>query len=1101
MRTCFLAFRLILLFWLASLPPVVLAQSGLPAALAGRTQPGTLIIKLKPNYPTGNRRQAPSGNATTLSSALAQINATRSVQKYPRALTYPNLKPNEVDLSLIFQVFYADSKLTFARIRQILLATGLVEYVEPVNIPELLYQPNDPLADSIKGAQYYLKQIQAYKGWSVQKGDSNIVIGILDTGTRLTHEDLRQSIKHNYADPIDGLDNDQDGYIDNFNGWDLADNDNDPTAQNNHGVLVTGIAVATPDNGKGIAGVGYYCRYLPVKVFSSAADGNFGGYEGIVYAADHGCQVINLSWGGAVAPSRYEQDIINYAAINKNAVVVAAGGNTPRELKFYPASYDNVLSVIAVDQKDVKGTSQTFNYALDLTAAGVAVRTTASTRDDTYANSNGSSMASPIVAGCAALLRRQFPEYTSAQIAERLRMTADDIYAVGSNGKYHEKLGRGRVNLYKALTTPQVKAVRNLQNTYPATTVYPGDTLAITGTFQNILAPVSNLVISLNSSSPYVTILEPDFAVGALPTHQIITNSRQFKVLLRPDTPVNETITLRYNFSANNYSDYQYFTITVNPDYLTLTAGNLAATVTSQGNIGYNGLNHFQGEGVNYRNWASLLSESGLMVGTGPTRVADNIRNERNQSDSNFTAIANLKWAKTGKQAHEEAYGTFQDQYPARGHVGIRVKQRAFAWQNAPDNDFVILEYTLTNTTDSLFTDLYAGLFADWDVRQANRNVAAWDSIQQMGYVYQPDRPNLYAGLALLTPQLPTYYALHNLTNSADTINLADGFTTAEKYAALSNTDRAYYQAGGAGSDVSQVVGGHVKGLAPGQSTTVAFALLGNQNIPGLQQATATARQKYRALKTSPLPLVTDLNICPGSTATLSPRGGSIFKFYTDVAGQHLVETGATFTTPPLTRVATYYISNVDSLFASPLVAVIISPAKPAVQFSFTPNPVLAAAKGTVFFTDETSQARQWRWSFGNGTQSEEQNPEVKYTQPGQYAVKLIVMNQYGCTDSLTRTIEIKYTDYLPVWTEKEVAIYPNPTPGLLNIGLSDGINPVAGIHISLVDLLGRVILQTTTYQTGLLPLNLSYLSNGIYFVRIRSQNGAIVRRVELLRK
>ena len=1060
-----------------------------------------LYIKLKPQYASAaNRSRQASQPINSLQPVLTLLKTNSFQQKFAKALTSPDLKPGEVDLTLWYEIQHQRTDLSFARIRQLLLATGLVDYVEPVYQPKLLYQPTDPLADSVTGKQFYLKQVQAYKAWDVEKGDSTVVIGILDTGTRLDHEDLIKTIKHNYADPVDGQDNDQDGFTDNFSGWDLADNDNDPTGPDSHGTFVTGMTAGDPDNNKGIAGIGFNCRYLPVKIFSSRADGNFKGYEGIVYAADHGCQVINLSWGGDNPFSQFEQDVINYAAINKNVVMVAAAGNTPQETYFYPASYSNVLAVSAVNENDVKAPSQTFNHQVDLTAPGLAVTTTSNSGSDSYAAVGGSSFASPVVAGAAGLLRQHFPDYTAQQIAERLRVTADNHYGAGTNQTYPEKLGYGRVNVYRALTATSPKSVRNTNNTVDYQRAFTGRVMPISGTFRNILAPTENLSVTLSSASPYVSIIRSTFVAGALATLTSQTNRElPFQVLIREDIPFNQPVVFRYGFSDGVYTDYQYFTLVLNPNYLTLTSNDLDATVASNGNFGFINLDPGYGEGVKFKNFGSLLSEGGLLIGSSPQKVADNIRNEKLKSDDDFAVVAGIQFVQEGKRADEEASGIFQDKYPDDG-VGVKIKQRAFAWQNTPDNQYIILEYRLTNTTEDSLTNLHAGLFADWDIANYSNNTAAWDSVTRTGYTYQTNLPNVYAGITLLTPQSVTTYAINNPAQNEQTINMADGFTDAEKFTALQNTTRRFQNSGQVGSDVAQVVGAALNRLAPGESTTVAFAVLGAESLPQLKQQAQAAQSKYQQIKTGPVIVRQIDSVCAGEITTIRPEGGQKFKFYADPEKKNLLSTGSAFNTPPVNSAAIYYVSNVDSLYESTLMPVNIILANTPANFKFSPDPVPAGAKGRVQFTDATLQARQWLWDFGNGTQSLEKNPVAQYKQPGVYPVTLRVTNKYGCTSLLTKTVEIKYVDYIQQWQATDFLIYPIPTEQFLTIKVSEGINATSGLTITLTDALGRRVWERVTYQTGPTEYDLSHLASGVYYLRISGQDGVTTRRIELVK-
>ncbi|QMU29946.1 S8 family serine peptidase [Adhaeribacter radiodurans] len=1094
---CFLVFFSVLsLNWFASSAQNL--RSANQETTTARTQPKYLLIKLKPNSrSTGTPQRQASAPFNSLQQVLAQIKTTSYRPKFPETTTISNLKPGQVDLSLWYEVQFQNLKYSFPQLRRMLLSTGMVDQVEPVYVPEVLYQPNDPLADSVTGNQYYLKQIHAYKGWDTEKGDSTIVIGILDTGTRLDHEDLIKNLKHNYADPIDGVDNDNDGYIDNFTGWDTADNDNDANA-GGHGTFVSGIAAGTPDNNTGMAGVGFNCRYLPIKVFSSDENGSFGGYEGIKYAADHGCQVINLSWGGENPYSQFEQDVINYAVINKNAIIVAAAGNTPKETFFYPASYENVLAVSSVDQNDVKVASQTFNYAIDLTAPGISISTTSSTGTNTYARVGGSSMASPLVAGAAGLLRKKFPNYTARQVAEHLRVTTDNIYAVGSNNTYLEKLGHGRLNVYQALTTAQPKAVRNTENTYDYQRIYAGNVLPIIGTFENVLTPTQSLIITLSSSSPYVSVIRSTYSAGAMGSLTSKTNTAQpFQVLISKDIPANQEVSFRYGFSDGTYTDYQYFTLLLNSNYVTLKTGDLDATVTSLGNIGFNGANLKQGESVIYKNFGQMLSEGGLLVGNSPEKVSDHLRTTPPESDEDFTITQGIRFVENSKRADEEAYGAFKDRYPRVGSVGVKVKQRAFAWQNTP---YIILEYQLTNTTSEPLTNLHAGLFADWDIGDYTNNAAVWDSVTRTGYTFTPDKPEVYAGITLLTDQPPTTYAIRNPASGPEAVNLADGFSNTEKFRVISNSSRQNQNTEGSNNDVSQVVGGVLPNLLTGETTTVAFAILGAEALIDLKETAQAARAKYQLLKSGPVLVKQIDSVCQGETLIIRPTGGKNFKFYADSTGKQLLNTGPGFTIPPLQQATTYYISNVDSLYESPLTAMPIVPANSPARFAFSPNPVFPGANGRVHFTDQTVGAKQWNWNFGNGTYSQEQNPTIQYTQPGKYLVTLQVTNQYGCLDSLTQTVEIKYLDYIRQWQESDILVYPIPTYDFLTIAISEGIDATQGLTISLVNVVGQQVLDKVTYQNGKQAFDLRNLANGIYYLRIQGQDGLITRRVEVLR-
>lgn len=834
---------------------VLLISAGLPLAGAraqsvpSPTLPGVAVLKLAPGAGIGQ-----------LEAVLRQLDATALEQKFPRALPPSPDKPGSVELRGIYQFRYS-AGLALGKVRQRLLGTGLVSYVEPLYQRAPLYQPNDPYADSTianpAARQYYLQTTQTYRGWDLDRGDSTIVIGITDTGTRFSHQDLRGQVKLNYADPVDGIDNDNDGYVDNFRGWDLADRDNDPSVgppYGGHGVMVTGCATARADNGKGLAGVGFKCRYLPLKIFPNTVGGTFAGYEAVVYAADHGCRIINLSWGGTGGQSQFEQDVINYAALNRDALVVAAAGNANQELDFYPASYDNVVSVAGLSPTDRQ--VLTYSYRVTLSAPGDLLVTTAADHDSAYINVGGSSFACPIVAGAAGLVRHRFPQLTAAQVMAVLRRSADDIYGVPGNTTLVGKLGTGRLNVRRALGLgPNQTAVRIRARRLSRPYLYSADTARLTLTVENLLLPVQGLALTVTSLTPQLSVTSGPAAVGALATRAAALVPVQLSVAA--GTPPNTRAVLRCRFTApGGYQDDHYVILELNPDYVVLTANDLHLTVLNRGNLGYDGTNNQLGASVTYRNSPALLAEGGLLVATGPTRVMDRLRGAPlYTTDADFftrQALRRLPLPTAGQQA----LGMFQDTLPSlsRGRtLGVRVRQRALAYAApAADRDYALVEYTIRNVSADTLRPLHAGLFMDWDLpADGGRNVAAWDSTRLLGYVANAPQQaaTLYTGVRLLRPgtrAAASYYALNNAAGSSAAVYLGDGFSSAEKFLTLNSRARQRTAGGSFGTDVSHVVGAALGRLAPGDSVTVTFAVLAAPTLAQLQAAADAANIRYQ---------------------------------------------------------------------------------------------------------------------------------------------------------------------------------------------------------------------------------------------------------------
>ncbi|MDJ0364694.1 S8 family peptidase [Hymenobacter sp. H14-R3] len=862
----------------------------LPGLAAPPTRPGKLVLKLRAST------NPLAADLSALLPALVALQATDLAQKFPHSALPSPERPGSVDLRRVYELT-VPTGLTLTKARTMLLATGIVEYVEPLYLRMPQYQPNDPRADSLAGYnEYHLRLTQAYRAWDFTKGDTSVVIGVTDTGIRYTHEDLVGQVKYNYADPVNGLDDDGDGYIDNFRGWDFSNNNNDPfyNAFVGHGSQVSGIVAGATDNGKGIAGVGFKCKFLPLQIFPGTTTGSFAGYEAVVYAADHNCRVINMSWGGAGGYSRFEQDVCTYAAVNHDVVLVAAAGNTPGDLLFYPASYDHVLSVAATDEADAKADFSAYSRRIDLSAPGTNIIIVNGRLSSSYAGppdadywvGSGTSFASPQVAGAAALVRSRFPQLTAEQVVAQLRQAADtSIYTLPANQGYRGYLGTGRLNIARAVAALNQREARVVTSAFAPAKPFgyaPGDTVRLAATVRNLLLPVAGLTVTLTSLSPYLTVRQGGFAVGSLATLAEASNgAAPFRLAVASNVPPSTKATLRYHFSgANNYQSDQYVELLLNPDFVQLDAGNISVSVSSRGNLAYDDVTGAVGRGFSYRGSTPMLSEGGLLLATTPTRVATHLRSSSGAVQQSFFALAQIQKLTPGPRADQEARGTFRDSLPdpqKPRSVGVRVRQHGQSWAApAARRNFILLDYSLRNLTADTLKPLYAGLFADWDLPgDAARNVARWDSVNRMGYCYDPLTPQVYAGVQVLGPRPAGVYSIDNSAPAGTPIYFADGFSPAEKYLALSGGfGRAHRSVGTdtQGTDASQVVSTLVPCLAPGDSATVAFAVLAAPTLAELQataQAATAAYQQQQVLAAAPVAAGTTWQLFPNPTTGL----------------------------------------------------------------------------------------------------------------------------------------------------------------------------------------------------------------------------------------
>ncbi len=452
MRKCLkLMLFLGILIFLQSNLPAIEARNESPIAVEHNSEitPGELLIRVTPEA----QKDAELLHAKA---AIHKLHNQMGVQSFRRVfpyIAYPNFNPNLEHIYLLrFQVTANLHALKAAYAASPLIEAVAFNYLRPTQ--ESIALPNDPLIEE----QWNVLLTNMPEAWLIEKGDPSIVIAVVDSGIDYRHEDLASQIWVNLDEiPDNGLDDDNNGYVDDIRGWDFTDapnvgaqgdyleGDNDPIDETGHGTHVAGIAGASGDNGIGIAGVAWNCKLMAVRTGHSVA-----GVSGlqdddssaaIVYAVDNGARIINMSWGSS-SSSFVIRDVIDYAYA-RGVLLVAAAGNDYQNQVIYPAGYRKVIAVAATDQNKRRFYQSNFGASIDIGAPGNVILSTQI--NNQYRLLTGTSMAAPHVCGAAALVMSKRPSLTHEEVRNILITTSDPIT------DSPELVGAGHLNAGRAL--------------------------------------------------------------------------------------------------------------------------------------------------------------------------------------------------------------------------------------------------------------------------------------------------------------------------------------------------------------------------------------------------------------------------------------------------------------------------------------------------------------------------------------------------------------------------------------------------------------------------------------------------------------------------
>ena len=343
-----------------------------------------------------------------------------------------------------------------------------IEYVQPENVYQVDYVPNDSLANQ----QWALQKIQAFDAWNITQGSDTVLLAIIDTGIEFFHPDLKNKIYYNPGENgldqlgrdkrSNGIDDDSNGFVDDYMGWDFVDEvgvpvdtsagdfhdwDNFPYdyvsgSYGNHGTLVGGTAGAESNNISGIAGVAPNIKLLNIRAFDNGGSGEEDdAAAAILYAVKMGAKVINMSWGD-YSFSYVLRDVIKYA-YSQNVVLVGSAGNQNVDTPHYPSAYSEVISVSGSTQDDF--TAFNWGSTIDLIAPSISILST--TVNSGYAEYSGTSAAAPHVSAAASLIL-SLGNFTNEEVKQILKSTSVDI----GNPGWDLNSGAGRLNLFKALS-------------------------------------------------------------------------------------------------------------------------------------------------------------------------------------------------------------------------------------------------------------------------------------------------------------------------------------------------------------------------------------------------------------------------------------------------------------------------------------------------------------------------------------------------------------------------------------------------------------------------------------------------------------------------
>lgn len=950
----------------------------------------------------------------------------------------------------------------------------IIEYAERVELLRTTLTPNDP--DCNPGDQWSLYQIGATSAWNLSTGDANVVVAIVDDAVEISHVDLSANIWQNSGEtPNNGIDDDGNGYIDDVSGFDVANNDNDPgpdapVNSYDHGTHVAGIAGATTNNSAGMASIGFGISLMAVKSTNSASSVTHG-YDGIVYAVESGADVINMSWGGS-GSSTTGQNVINYA-YNNNIICVAAAGNDNVSSTFYPAGYNNVISVASTTYGDSKSSFSNYGGWIDISAPGSGIWSTVP--NNGYAIKQGTSMASPLVAGLCGLMLSLNPGLLPADVESCLLSTADDIDA--ANPSYIGQLGAGRINAFEAMNCI-------------STTLSLAPVAEFTADITSIIEGQSVNFTNLSYYNPDTwswtfTGGTPSTFNGANPPAITYNTAGTYAVELTvSNTNGSDTETKTAYITVNGVNGCD----TID----NIEPGDLIYTYSYNGGGGYLGGHN----NVGYDQWAEKYTGYG---GAGKALTGATFYFTQGETQSTSSVLTIYVWDANGGGGTP---GTvlYQEDIPMTtiefnvndpGPGSFYPTNIAFD-QHVPvtNPDFFIgFDVSSSPATDTVAVSVCEN-FGTGGTNNATRPNTLWLDINGFGwYDYGVLSSNASKFSAHIYPRITDAAVTPSVTTTSpvcegDFMDFdASGSTNAVTYDWAINGTTTPYPTGPNPSVIMSTAGSH-------WAYYQLFNYCGFSIIDSVQ------------VTVDPTPSVsittTADTICPGNSVDLVASGATSYSW--NPGGL----TGANQTVTPAATTTYNVVGTTGSCSGESNITVIVDDSPPTALFTVSDDTVCVGGYPLSVNGGLSANAATYSWTFTGGDITSSTNPteSVNYTTPGTYTFDLTVENTCSQTDTESGSVVVvdmadcPYAGIQEGATEIGTISYLDNMNEIIYVQFGAAINDQ--VNFELVSATGQIVYRNNSAdvaQGQIFEIPTSGLTSAVYMLRISTTNKQSVEK------